>query len=122
MIKDIRVKSCIPNFPESPDIGQNSGQSISAFWISVQFLINENSCSSRTSNDIDMKLEQQLNLTRERRQCQKKFNEDFVLVDFKIIVIFAIYDQFVPTRKPESGRIVCKSYIFIDSNLLSYEN
>ena len=52
----------------------------------------------------------------------KKFDDDFVLVDFNVIVIFAIYDHFAPIRKPDSGRMVCKSYIFIDSNLLSYKN
>ena len=46
----------LPNLPKSPDIGQNSDESISHFWISGQFLINENCHNSRTSNDIDMKL------------------------------------------------------------------
>ena len=34
------------------------------------------------------------------------------------IVIFPIYGQFVAIRKADSGRIVCKAYIFITSNLL----
>ena len=38
------------------------------------------------------------------------------------IVIFPIYGQFGAIRKPDSGRIVCKTYIFINSNLLSYKN
>ena len=33
-----------------------------------------------------------------------------------IIVIFLIYCQFGANWKPDSGRIVCKTYIFIDSN------
>ena len=37
-----------------------------------------------------------------------------------VIVIFPIYGQFGTIRKPEAGRIVCKTYIFINSsNLLS---
>ena len=39
-----------------------------------------------------------------------------------VIVIFPIYGQFEAIRKPESGRMVCKIFIFINSNLLSYKN
>ena len=38
-----------------------------------------------------------------------------------VIVIFSIYDQFGAIRKPDSGRIAYKTYIFINSNLLSYK-
>ena len=38
-----------------------------------------------------------------------------------VIVIFLIYGQFGAIRKPDSGRIVSKIYIFINSNLLSYK-
>ena len=37
------------------------------------------------------------------------------------IVITATYGQFRAIRKLDSGRIVCKTYIFIYNNLLSYE-
>ena len=39
-----------------------------------------------------------------------------------IIVIFPIYGQFGAIQKPDSGRMVCKTYIFINNNLLSYKN
>ena len=39
-----------------------------------------------------------------------------------VIVIFPIYGQFGAIRKPDSGHIVCKSHVFINSNLLSYKN
>ena len=39
-----------------------------------------------------------------------------------VIVVFPIYDQSGAIRKPDSGRIVCKAYSFINSNLLSYKN
>ena len=39
-----------------------------------------------------------------------------------VIVNFPIYGQFGAIRKPDSGRIVCKTYMFINSNLLSYKN
>ena len=39
-----------------------------------------------------------------------------------VIVIFLIYGQLGAIRKPDAGRMVCKSYILINSNLLSYKN
>ena len=44
-----------------------------------------------------------------------------MLANGDVIVIFLIYDQFRAIRKPDSGRIVCKTYIFINSKLLSYK-
>ena len=41
---------------------------------------------------------------------------------FGVIAIFQIYSQFGAIRKPDSRRVVCKTYIFINSNLLSYKN
>ena len=38
------------------------------------------------------------------------------------IVIFPIFSQFGAIRKPDSGRIVCENYIFINSNLLFFKN
>ena len=37
------------------------------------------------------------------------------------IAIFPIYSQFGAIRRPGSERMVCKTYIFINSNLLSYK-
>ena len=42
--------------------------------------------------------------------------------NYDVVVIFRIYGQFGATQKPDSGRTVCKTYIFINSNLLSYKN
>ena len=39
-----------------------------------------------------------------------------------IIAFFPIYNQFGAIQKRDSGCIVCKIYIFIKSNLLSYKN
>ena len=39
-----------------------------------------------------------------------------------VIVIFPIFDQFGAIPKPDSRCMVCKTYIFINSNLLAYEN
>ena len=38
-----------------------------------------------------------------------------------VIVIFPIYGQFGAIQKPDSGHIICKTYVFINSNLLSYK-
>ena len=39
-----------------------------------------------------------------------------------VIDILPIYGQFGAIRKPDSWRIVCKTYIFINSKHLSYKN
>ena len=52
----------------------------------------------------------------------KKFTDDVISTNYDVTVIFPIYGQFGPIQKPDSGRIVCKTYIFINSNLLSYKN
>ena len=42
--------------------------------------------------------------------------------DCDVIFIFPIYGQFEAIRKPDSGSMACKIYIFINSNFLSYKN
>ena len=42
--------------------------------------------------------------------------------NYDVIVIFPIFGQFGAIWKLDSGCIVCKTYIFINSNLLSYKN
>ena len=37
------------------------------------------------------------------------------------LYIFLIYGQFAAIRKPNSGNMICKTYNFIKSNLLSYK-
>ena len=39
-----------------------------------------------------------------------------------VIAFFLIYGQFGTIQKPDSESIVCKTCIFINSNLLSYKN
>ena len=50
----------------------------------------------------------------------KKIDESSESCD--IIVIFPIYRQFGAIRKPDPGSINHKTYIFNNSNLLSYKN
>ena len=39
-----------------------------------------------------------------------------------VIVIFPIFDQSGTIWEPDSGRMLCKTYISFNSNLLSYNN
>ena len=52
----------------------------------------------------------------------KVSGDDVVSTNCEVIVVFLIYGQFGAIRKPDSRRIVCKTYIFIKSNFLSYKN
>ena len=42
--------------------------------------------------------------------------------DCDVIAFYPICGQFAAMQKPDSGRVVYKTYIFINNNLLSYEN
>ena len=57
-----------------------------------------------------------------RNKTTLKNDNDIITGNSEVIVIFIIYSQFGAIRKPYSGCIVCKTYIFINSNLLSYKN
>ena len=57
--------------------------------------------------------------TSKTKQCQENFT---MMLCQQIVTIFPIYGQFGAIRKPDTGCIVCKIYIFINSNLLSYKN
>ena len=74
---------------------------------------------SRTSDDIDMKLGTVTELDKGNKTTSKKVADDVILANCDVIVTFRINGQFGAIRKPYSGRIVCKTYIFINSNLLS---
>ena len=52
----------------------------------------------------------------------KKFDDDAISENCDVTIIFLIYGQFGTIRKPDSGRQVCKIYIFIKTILLSYKN
>ena len=65
-----------------------------------------------------MKLGLVTKVDKRNKTTSKKFGDD----DCEAIVIFPVYGQFGEIQKPDSGRIVCKAYIFIYSNLLSYKN
>ena len=69
-----------------------------------------------------MKLEPVTKLDMRNKVTSKKFDDNVMPANCDVVVIFPIYGQFGAIRRPVSARIVCKSYIFINSNLVSYKN
>ena len=49
-----------------------------------------------------------------------KLDNDIIWANCDAIVIFSIYGQFGAIRKSDSGVMVFKTYILINSNFLSY--
>ena len=60
-------------------------------------------------------------MTREIKKRQK-FDDDVMSENCDVSAIFPIHDQLGAIWKPDYRCITCKTYIFINSNLLSYEN
>ena len=62
---------------------------------------------------------ERVKLDKRNKTMSEKFRDDVISVNCDVIVIFPIYGQFGAFWKPDYGRIVCKTYIFIKTNLLS---
>ena len=56
------------------------------------------------------------------KTASKKIGNDVMSGNCDVIVSFPISGQSEAIQKPHSGRIVCKTYIFINNNVLSYKN
>ena len=69
-----------------------------------------------------MKLGPVTKLYKKNKTTSKNFDDDVMSENCDVIVIFSIYGQFGAIWKQDSGRRVSKTYVFIDSNLLSYKN
>ena len=69
-----------------------------------------------------MKLGPVTKIDKRNKTTSRKMNDDFMSGHCDVIVIFKIYDQLGVIQKLDSRRIVCKTYISINSKLLSYEN
>ena len=89
--------------------------------LQIQSLIKGNWRNSRTSDDIDMKLGSVTKLYT-RNETSNKVDNDVVLANCDVIVIFPIYGRCGAILKPDSRRIVCKTYITLNSSLLCYKN
>ena len=57
-----------------------------------------------------------------KNKTSKKFDVDVMSENCEVIVIFRIFGLFGAVRRPDSRHRVCKSYVFSNSNLLSYKN
>ena len=69
-----------------------------------------------------MKLGQETKLDKKNKTTSKtKIGDDVMSESCDVIAIIPICGLFGAIWKPDSGRIVCKTYIFIDSSLLSYK-
>ena len=69
-----------------------------------------------------MKLGPVTKLDKKNKTTSKKFGDEVMSANCDVTVIFPIYGQFGAIQKPNSRSIVCKTYIFINSYLLSYKN
>ena len=107
---------------QSSGIEQNSDGGIFDFRISGQSFIKVNCHNSRASDDIGMKLEPVTKLDKRNKTMSKKIDDDVMSENREVINMFSIYSKLEAIRKPDSGWIVCKTYIFINSNFLSYKN
>ena len=69
-----------------------------------------------------MRLGSMPKLDKGNKKTSIKYNYDVMSVHCDAIVNFPINGQFEAIRKPDSGYIVCRTFIFTNSNFLSYRN
>ena len=69
-----------------------------------------------------MNLESVTKLDQRKKTTLKKIDDDVMSENFDVIAFFWIFGQFGGVRRPDSGHRVCKSYVFSNSNLLSYKS
>ena len=69
-----------------------------------------------------MKLGPVTKLDKRNATTLKTSDDDHMIENYYLIVIFPIYGQFGVIRKTDFGRMLSKTYIFVSSNLLSYKN
>ena len=63
------------------------------------------------NHDIARKRGPVTKLWHEKQTNVKKTNDDVMLANWDVIVIFPIYGQFGAILKPDSRHIICKTYI-----------
>ena len=69
-----------------------------------------------------MKLGPVTKLDNRNKAMSKKNDDDVISENCDVIAIFRIFGQFGAVRRQDSGQRVCKSYVFSNSNPLSYKN
>ena len=68
-----------------------------------------------------MKLGPVTKIDKKNKSTSKNIVDDIMLGNCVVNVYFPIYDKFAAIRKPDSRRMVYKTCILINSNLLSYK-
>ena len=68
-----------------------------------------------------MKLGPETKLDKRNKKTSKKYDDNVMSENCDVITIFPFCGQFGEIWKPDSGRMVCKTSVFIKSNLLSYK-
>ena len=69
-----------------------------------------------------MKLGPVTKINERNKTRSEKLNDDVIPANCDVIVICPIYYQFGAIQIPDSGSIVCKTYLFINSIFLSCKN
>ena len=69
-----------------------------------------------------MKLGPETKLDKKNKTTSKNVHDDVMSKNCNVIAILPIYVQFGTIWMPDSGHRVCKTYIFINNNFLSYKN
>ena len=82
----------------------------------------KNCHNSRTNDNIEMKLGPVTKPDKKNKATLKKIEDNVISRSCDVVVIFPVFGQYGAIRKPDSGCIICKTYIFINSKLLSYKN
>ena len=73
------------------------------------------------SDDIEMKLGPVTKHDKTNKKRVKNFENNIMSKNCDVFITFSIYDQLGAFWKRDSGCIVSKTYIFINSNLFSYK-
>ena len=68
-----------------------------------------------------MKLKPVTKFDKSNTATLKNVNEDIISANCSFFVNLSIYGKFEANRKPDSGRMICNTYILINSNLLPYK-
>ena len=61
-------------------------------------------------------------LDKRKTATSKEFDDNVMSENCDVIDIFPFYGQYRGIRRPDSRLMICKTYIFINNNLLSYKN
>ena len=69
-----------------------------------------------------MKLRPVTKFDKRNKTTLKNIDVDAMSKNCDVTVIFQISGQFGAVQRPDFGHRVCKSYLFSNSNLLSYKN